>query len=121
MSTTTLATVTAVEIEFFRCALAAMLAKHHAGGLILRSTTCTGTPTAVSNGGAAPGVEIMMGRKFARIVRTGVGERSAYGFIDLANGDLLKADGWKQPAKGKRGNIRDGLLGCTPYGLVYHR
>jgi hypothetical protein len=30
------------------------------------------------------------------------------GFIDLTNGDILKADGWKAPAKHARGNIRVG-------------
>ena len=33
------------------------------------------------------------------------GSKSVYCFIDLSNGDLLKADGWKKPAKGKRGSI----------------
>lgn len=50
---------------------------------------------------------------------------SAYCFIDLSNGDILKADGWKRPAKGARGNIRhggpenwwSGALG--PYGAAY--
>lgn len=56
------------------------------------------------------------GVKFARIVRTyrhrnadGVvtvtDQRSAHCFVDLTNGDILKADGWKKPAKGKRGSI----------------
>lgn len=31
--------------------------------------------------------------------------RSVYCFIDLSNGDILKAAGWKAPAKGARGNI----------------
>lgn len=31
--------------------------------------------------------------------------RSVYCFIDAANGDLLKAAGWKTPAKGARGSI----------------
>jgi hypothetical protein len=33
------------------------------------------------------------------------GQRSVYCFIDLSNGDILKAAGWKAPAKGARGNI----------------
>lgn len=33
------------------------------------------------------------------------GQRSVYCFIDLRNGDILKAAGWKAPAKGARGNI----------------
>jgi hypothetical protein len=50
------------------------------------------------------------GRKYARLVTenpTG-NSRSALGFIDLTNGDILKADGWKAPAKHARGNIRQG-------------
>ena len=33
------------------------------------------------------------------------GQCSVYCFIDLSNGDILKAAGWKAPAKGARGNI----------------
>lgn len=33
---------------------------------------------------------------------------SAFGFIDLATGDIFKAAGWSKPAKGARGNIRRG-------------
>ena len=33
------------------------------------------------------------------------GQRSVYCFIDLRTGDILKAEGWKGPAKGPRGNI----------------
>jgi hypothetical protein len=63
------------------------------------------------------------GRKFARIVITQGSSRSAYGFVDLATGDLLKSASWKTPAKGKRGNIfdPDPLAGCTPYGMAYFR
>lgn len=55
------------------------------------------------------------GSKYRRIIttqryHTGTGfgldgQRSAYCFIDLSNGDILKAAGWKAPAKGARGNI----------------
>ena len=50
------------------------------------------------------------GRKYARLVSVygnGV-SRSAMGFIDLTTGNILKADGWKAPAKHARGNIRVG-------------
>jgi hypothetical protein len=72
--------------------------------------------------GPVPTIEVMVGAKFARLVEvTGTVNRLAYGFVDLANGDLLKADGWKQPAKGKRGNIfaDQPLAGCTPYGMAH--
>ena len=41
------------------------------------------------------------GKKFARIVKQG----SAYCFVDLSNGDILKAAGYRKPANGKRGSI----------------
>jgi hypothetical protein len=59
-------------------------------------------------------IGIEMGQKFARITTThrserdGVvvdGQKLVYCFVDLSNGDILKAAGWKAPAKGKRGSI----------------
>ena len=63
------------------------------------------------NGGQNPllaqKVEIITGKKFAKIAVGYVSNegRSVYCFIDLSNGDILKAAGWKSPAKGKRGSI----------------
>jgi hypothetical protein len=74
------------------------------------------------NLGFPPVIEIMAGVKYSRIVlMQGPGVRSAYGFIDLTNGDLLKSDGWKKPAKHARGNIfaDNPLAGCGPYGMAY--
>lgn len=50
------------------------------------------------------------GKKYVRIVEHAaktvcVDGRSVYCFIDLSNGDILKAAGWRAPAKGKRGSI----------------
>ncbi len=81
----------------------------------------------------APTVEISTGKRFARIIKKDGGHwgcRStarthsrvfAYGFIDLSNGDLLKAASWKAPAMHARGNIfnQDILSGCGPYGMAY--
>ena len=51
-------------------------------------------------------VDAMPGKKYARLVTVRQGQRSsAMGFINLENGDILKADGWKAPAKHARGNI----------------
>lgn len=58
------------------------------------------------------------GPKFARIVaqcplkdeRGRNYHASAYCFIDLSNGDILKPAGWKGPAKHARGNIRAGSV-----------
>lgn len=61
------------------------------------------------------------GRKYARIVRHTSNQRMAFCFIDLRNGDILKCDGWKGPAKHPRGNIfaPDPLKGVSEYGAEY--
>jgi hypothetical protein len=75
---------------------------------------------------------VMVGTKYCRIVKedapdkSGVGchpgQRSVWGFIDLSNGDILKAAGWKAPAKHARGNIFDADFSAgnwTAYGPRY--
>lgn len=55
------------------------------------------------------------------VVTTGDGG-SAWCFINLENGDVLKPDGWKRPAKHARGNILDadgGVKHIGPYGPAY--
>lgn len=67
-------------------------------------------------------LEVEFGRKFAKVSKLTYGSRSAYCFIDLSNGDLLKAASWKAPAKGARGNIFAddfGMSACQRYTLVY--
>jgi len=75
-------------------------------------------------------IETMKGRKYIRVVRadyTDAGEvisRSAHCFIDTTNGNVLKAAGWKAPAKGPRGNIYDtynGLNRMSWTGAGYNR
>lgn len=49
-----------------------------------------------------------IGKRYAKVIKTtwgGEGQRSVHCFIDLETGNLLKAAGWKKPAKGIRGNI----------------
>lgn len=75
-------------------------------------------------------LSVEMGRKFAKIVRScrslktnELYDRSVYCFLDVTNGDVLKAASWKAPAKGARGNIFDetkGLGRITPYGAEYN-
>jgi hypothetical protein len=100
--------VTPAQLEAFRAALQDWIS-----GVYVRA----------DNHDLAPSIELMVGPKYARIVRVSPGERSAYGFIDLATGDLLKSDGWKKPAKGVRGNMfaANPLAGCTAYGMQYFR
>ena len=46
--------------------------------------------------------------RYIRIVSEQPGTRSAFGFVDKTNGDVLKAAGWKGPAKNfARGNVFD--------------
>ena len=66
------------------------------------------------------------GRRYKRIVRSDVNgsSRSVHCFVDTTNGDVLKAAGWKSPAKHARGNIFDdhnGLSRMGPYGPEYLR
>lgn len=61
------------------------------------------------------------GGKNARIVTNETGSRSAFCFVDLSNGDILKSAGWKAPAKGARGNIKNGAADVGPYGAAYKR
>lgn len=47
---------------------------------------------------------------------------SAWCFVDLTNGDVLKCDGFKKPAKHSRGNIRNpdgGMSNIGRYGPAY--
>ena len=54
-----------------------------------------------------PVLSVEKGRRYARIVANGNGSsRSVWGFVDMTNGDLMKAASWKAPAKNfARGNI----------------
>jgi len=59
-------------------------------------------------GNAAPVLTFMEGNRYVRLVKTSYGQRSAFGFVDKQNGNVLKAAGWKAPAKNfARGNIFD--------------
>lgn len=64
------------------------------------------------------------GPRYARLILEGrtasgeVFERSAYGFVELSTGILLKAAGWKGPAKGPRGHISGGAgPRCSVYSI----
>jgi len=63
-------------------------------------------------------------KKYARIVILGKGTRptEAFGFIDLASGDILKAASWSRPAKHARGNVFDRETwpaSCNERGITY--
>lgn len=64
------------------------------------------------------------GKKYIRVVVGKHGQRSAFAFIDMTNGDVLKPASWKTPAKWARGNVTDtynGMKQMTPYGPEYLR
>lgn len=51
---------------------------------------------------------IQYGKKYARIyTETSPRDRSVFCFVDITNGDILKAASWKVPTKHSRGNIFD--------------
>lgn len=57
-----------------------------------------------------PVMGIDIGKRWARIVRSDKDgtSRSAFGFIDMTNGNVMKSAGWKGPAKNfARGHITD--------------
>ena len=58
--------------------------------------------------GGAFNVTFEKGRKFLRVVTAyGQHNRSCWGFVDVATGEIFKAASWKAPAKGPRGNLYD--------------
>ena len=64
-------------------------------------------------------LSIKFGRRYAKLVRSC---GSVYCFVDMTNGDVLKAATWRAPAKHARGNLfaPDGGMGCMgPYGAAY--
>ncbi len=86
----------------------AMLLAHHAE----RKFTIPPTQVSIDPGG----------KKYLRVVSSsGAHDRSAYAFIEVATGNVLKPDGWKGPAKGARGNIYTENLGVGAYGAHYAR
>lgn len=73
-----------------------------------------------------------VGPKFIRVVTTAHGGRSVHTFVDHSTGDIIKAAGWKAPAKDKGGlAVRGNLLNaedfarlldvCDPYGSYLYK
>lgn len=71
-----------------------------------------------------PVIYVDYGSRYVKVVSDNGTQTSVFCFIDIKNGDVLKAASWKQPAKHARGNIfkdDNGLSGVTIYGGVYLR
>lgn len=75
-------------------------------------------------------VTVEYGRRFARIVEDNGTQRFVHAFVDLTNGDVVKAAGWKAPQRGVNGlAVRFNLLDdesrencfarCGSYGYLY--
>ena len=67
-----------------------------------------------------------IGKRYAKIIRASEDghSTSVHCFVDMTNGDVLKAAGWSAPAKHARGNIfdeHDGLGRMGEYGPAYLR
>ena len=65
-----------------------------------------------------PVITYTEGKRYVKLARDG----SVYCFVDMINGDVLKAAGWNKPAKHARGNIFDdhnGLRWMGEYGPAY--
>ena len=58
-------------------------------------------------------LSVNKGRRYDKIIVEDVHEESrrnskmVWGFVDKTNGNILKPEGWKKPAKHARGNIYD--------------
>jgi hypothetical protein len=117
MTTTTLATVTAPSTETLKLALANFLVK--AQEIVDRDRNAK-FPTLARQVLQVAGE----GRRYMHIAITSEdGSRSSFCWIDLTNGDVLKSESWKKPAKHARGNIfaENPVSGITAYGAAYMR
>lgn len=66
----------------------------------------------------APEVSVNYGRRYAKLVT----DQGVFCFVDLTNGDVLKAASFRAPAKHARGNIFDadgGRSAVNAYGANY--
>lgn len=67
--------------------------------------------------------ELNYGPRYVRVVRADP-QRSVHCFVERSTGAVLKAEGWKKPAKHARGNIYDdknGLGRMDRFGPAYLR
>jgi len=70
-------------------------------------------------------LSVHKGRRYDKIVSTDVGSSSnqsrVWAFVDKTNGDILKPESWRKPAKHARGNIyeEDRMLFVSHSGPAY--
>jgi hypothetical protein len=71
-----------------------------------------------------PSISVERGSKNVRVVKSDKAQRSVHCFVRIADGAILKADGWKKPAKHARGSIYapdHGMSAVSVYGAHYLR
>ena len=70
-----------------------------------------------------PTLATMTGKKNIRIIQQDGVSRSAWAFVEIATGDILKAASWAAPARHARGNIYkpETWVSTTSYGPAYLR
>lgn len=71
-----------------------------------------------------PKISVSKGSRYAKLITENYSQKSAFCFVDLTNGNILKCASWTAPAKGVRGNIQSedfGLSCITQYGAKYLR
>ena len=72
-------------------------------------------------------ITVERGKRYAKLVLADASapiiSRYVYCFVDLTNGDILKAASWKAPAKRARGNIlaADPISAVNTHGANYLR
>lgn len=70
-------------------------------------------------------LSVSYGKRYAKVIdHMCNGQRSAWAFIDLTTGDILKSASWKAPAKHARGTVlteTHGVEFVGPYGPAYLR
>lgn len=72
----------------------------------------------------APIYKLTFGPRYAKVVEDrGIGGRSVFCFVRIADGAILKAEGWSKPAKHARGSIfvNEGRDAVSLYGAHYLR
>jgi len=70
-----------------------------------------------------PNVYLEHGRRYVRVAKFNGSQNMVHTFVDLTNGDVLKAAGWDGPTlKHPRSNVFDadyGMSGVTTHGAKY--
>jgi len=70
-----------------------------------------------------PTLSISYGKKYAKLISKNQFSAggSAWCFIDITNGDILKTASWNAPAKHARGNVLNDnrMKSVSPFGAVY--